>query len=511
MTLFRIQCHSTPQKAKYQPYNMTKSAKLILFIFSVIVFLVLAPVLVLYNMGYRYDWATESLQKTGGLFLSSTPARATILLDGAKQGPTTNGYLSSLTPKIYTAKIELSGYLPWEKTLKIYPQIVTTANAVLVPQHIAQTALFATPAAIANFFVSPNRNDVVYTATAGSTESINLFDLTAKTATPLYAGNIGVKNITFDATQTKLLVSFQTPTTANNWMVINTLDGSVANITTDLGLLGVAPTSVQQINFDPADNNTVLVALPTSVANTGTAGNATATAVDVMAINYQKISTDTANGTDIAPASATAYMTPLLTNITRYVTAPHSIYFITAHQQLKQLNLLNHTTTAIADVSNLQLSGPVNIKTNGNNVLLENQGKLYWIAGNPSDGNLAKTVIATGVNYFSFSPDGEKVAAVTNTKTIVYYLTTTTNQPFKQAYDITLVTNDSPKDVFWYPDSENLFLVYPDKIMFSDIDDRSKLNQYTIATIPALDHAWWYNNVYVSTNDNVYLLNFLGK
>lgn len=294
-------------------------------------------------------------------------------------------------------------------------------------------------------------------------------------------------------------------------MVINTLDGSVANITTDLGLLGVAPTSVQQINFDPADNNTVLVALPASAANTGTAGNATATAVDVMAINYQKISTDTANGTDIAPASATAYMAPLLTNITRYVTAPNSIYFITAHQQLKQLNLLNHTTTAIADVSNLQLSGPVNIKTNGNNVLLENQGKLYWIAGNPSDGNLAKTVIATGVNYFSFSPDGEKVAAVTNTKTIVYYLTATTNQPFKQAYDITLVTNDSPKDVFWYPDSENLFLVYPDKIMFSDIDDRSKLNQYTIATIPALDHAWWYNNVYVSTNDNVYLLNFLGK
>src|SRR3989338_6444093 len=59
---------------------LTRSKRKILFWISVLIFLLLVPVTILYALGYRVD-PDFSLRKTGGLYISSTFTGSEIFVD----------------------------------------------------------------------------------------------------------------------------------------------------------------------------------------------------------------------------------------------------------------------------------------------------------------------------------------------------------------------------------------------------------------------------------------------
>lgn len=95
---------------------------------GIIIFLILTPMLVLYARGFKYDFQTRKIVKTGALVVRSQPQEASVFLDSKIQKRQTPITIRFLIPKDYDVRIEKNGYLPWSKRLSIQQQLVTWAN-----------------------------------------------------------------------------------------------------------------------------------------------------------------------------------------------------------------------------------------------------------------------------------------------------------------------------------------------------------------------------------------------
>ncbi|MDP2586477.1 MAG: PEGA domain-containing protein [Candidatus Komeilibacteria bacterium] len=90
-----------------------------------LIFLVLSPLLILYGLGYKYNWQKNRLEKTGVFFIKSFPKDADVFLNGDRHKKTTPSQITRLLPKIYEVKISKEGFLPWIKNLAIQSQTAT--------------------------------------------------------------------------------------------------------------------------------------------------------------------------------------------------------------------------------------------------------------------------------------------------------------------------------------------------------------------------------------------------
>lgn len=120
---------------KLNKINLTKKLNKQL-IFSVLIFLglVVATVLVvLYGKGYRFGIGEGKIEfnGTGLLVTKSIPDGAQVFVDGKLKTATDNTI--NIAPGEYEIKITKEGYFPWTKRVKILTEVVTKADALLIP------------------------------------------------------------------------------------------------------------------------------------------------------------------------------------------------------------------------------------------------------------------------------------------------------------------------------------------------------------------------------------------
>ena len=91
-----------------------------------------APLVVFYTAGYRYQFGSTHIIKTGVLTISSIPKNASIILDNVLSKKRTPAVIDNLFPGQTTVRIEKPEYSTWEKTLQIESGVsVFIANATL--------------------------------------------------------------------------------------------------------------------------------------------------------------------------------------------------------------------------------------------------------------------------------------------------------------------------------------------------------------------------------------------
>lgn len=120
----------------YNLNMLTRRKRILLFWVSVLIFLAAVPVSVFYVLGYRLG-DDFRLKKTGGLYISSPVTGSEISIDKKIRKRTSilqsGVFAQSLTPRAYKILVTKEGYRPWEKELRVLPQAVTEARALLVP------------------------------------------------------------------------------------------------------------------------------------------------------------------------------------------------------------------------------------------------------------------------------------------------------------------------------------------------------------------------------------------
>ncbi|MDD4358925.1 MAG: hypothetical protein PHY30_03880, partial [Candidatus Pacebacteria bacterium] len=114
---------------------MSKKSRTILFFILAFAFSIIAPSIVLYSEGYRFDFETGEILETGGFFIKTNPGETNIIVNDKKAYRTSNFsksiLIQNLTPKEYNVKINKDGYQSWEKNLGIFPKKVSEIDIVL--------------------------------------------------------------------------------------------------------------------------------------------------------------------------------------------------------------------------------------------------------------------------------------------------------------------------------------------------------------------------------------------
>lgn len=109
---------------------MTLTFRRWLLVACAIVFLIGSPALLLYALGYKYNWQKNRLEKTGVFYIKSYPKNATIILDNKQQKLQTPARLTRLLPNFYNLTITRPGYRSWSKNLSVEPQLTTFVEDV---------------------------------------------------------------------------------------------------------------------------------------------------------------------------------------------------------------------------------------------------------------------------------------------------------------------------------------------------------------------------------------------
>lgn len=107
------------------------------FLLLVLIFIIIAPLILLYSFGYRLD-SSYTLQKTGGVFIHSDIANSSVFIDGKYFKNSgifiRNTLIQNLTPnKKYKIKVQKNGYQSWIKDMAVYPSIVSEGRVLLLP------------------------------------------------------------------------------------------------------------------------------------------------------------------------------------------------------------------------------------------------------------------------------------------------------------------------------------------------------------------------------------------
>lgn len=106
-------------------------------------FFLVVPFLLLYATGYRFEGI--GVVRTGGIYVGASRAGAEIYINDVLVRETGTFrrafFVQDLEPGTYTIRVVKDRYHTWEKTLPVYPHIVTEAQAFNMPENPVLTLI----------------------------------------------------------------------------------------------------------------------------------------------------------------------------------------------------------------------------------------------------------------------------------------------------------------------------------------------------------------------------------
>ena len=145
---------------------MTRKTRWILFYVAVVIFLLLSYVMVVYALGYKYDFVAWKFVQTGS-FRVIMNTGANVYINNDLAGGTSflgNAYSKGrLLPRTYPVRLERDGYHAWEKKIAIaagyfsdFPKIVLVP--LELPREVVASDSFGFPMPDSNIRVSKGKS-----------------------------------------------------------------------------------------------------------------------------------------------------------------------------------------------------------------------------------------------------------------------------------------------------------------------------------------------------------------
>lgn len=111
--------------------GMHQRVRQALFWLFATIFVVTAPIVVLYTAGYRYNSTSGRLQRTGVIAVSTTPRGASITVNGELQTQRSPFVVQRLMPDTYTVELERKNYHSWKQDIVVGSGRTSYINATL--------------------------------------------------------------------------------------------------------------------------------------------------------------------------------------------------------------------------------------------------------------------------------------------------------------------------------------------------------------------------------------------
>lgn len=168
----------------------------IFLVVSCVAFAIIAPLIILYAMGYRG-------KLVGVAIIEANPPKATVEVNGQAYGNLPRS-IPNLLPGLATIRVTKKGYIPWEKKMEIQPAAATNVRSIqLFPAQLDRDIL-AQDSKV--FAVSPTSSLIASVNTANNLVLIN--DTTSAVTPPIKISNSPLA-ITWSPDGTYILAELQ--------------------------------------------------------------------------------------------------------------------------------------------------------------------------------------------------------------------------------------------------------------------------------------------------------------
>ena len=247
----------------------SSKTRFVYFIIFFLVFLAVAPFILLYSFGY--NWTKNfSLLKTGGVYVYSSETGAQLYIDDTLDNSTSvfqHGLLvKDLRPDTYSVKLAKDGYIDWKKNIEVMAERVSEAYPFLIPKQIVTTVvpqqIPKSAIASSSLIANPEYKDL-----------LSLFATTTKVSVPIKKVIVATSTkttTTYPSIESKKLViekigadlratwngsSQDTPF----YFCIQNKDGCVSNF------IVYSTQNIGTFNFYPSRNDVVLVVVNSKI------------------------------------------------------------------------------------------------------------------------------------------------------------------------------------------------------------------------------------------------------
>ncbi|MEK7195575.1 MAG: PEGA domain-containing protein [Patescibacteria group bacterium] len=437
---------------------MAKNKRKILFYLLLIAFFILGGSAVAYVNGWRVDARNLKIAKVGAIFVRSYPDETKIYLDGKEiengSGIFGNGTLiNNLFPRTYTLKLELDGYHPWEESISVKEARVSDAkNAVLIPEK--KTIL--TTSTLKNFWILGDK----YLEEKDSGELL------------IDGRRVGSGEVVGLTKNNQYILTRDTKT--RNYVLNNVESGTKTDIDTILKR-GLGVKGEFKIKIDPEDQRKLIVLKGDSIS--------------ILTVDKPQLAqiykTDSGEmiGEDVA---ASQFILAWTTFIGKENKTTVFLYDKFLKRKMGGGVFFAGKNTGIEWLDSNKLA------------VLQDDGGLYVY---DTENNLADK-IASDVKNFSFSGDFSAVTAIENSALEVIFFDES------NYYKFNLPDVKEVKDAVWYRDNGHLFVIYPGRVAFLDLNDGSLRNFIYVAEAKASHYSEEENALYFTEGNGLKKISF---
>jgi len=426
---------------------MTRTGRKIIFFFLFVAFFLLAPTLILYSQGYRWDFEDQRLTQTGGIFLKVIPKQARVYVNKKLTKKTDflfgSVLIENLLPKEYNIQVRKTGFSTWEKNLPVEEKTVTEAkNVLLFPQSPHFNFI---QKEIDQLWFSPDRKEAIWKEEGEEGWALKLYDLNNQLKSHL----ITERDVSGQGAEIK---SLEFSPFDRNVSLLCEIEGETKSFTLDLGRTPPRITEKEETDQETE--------IPGPI--------------------------------------------PAFRHIVTYGQQNNNYYYLDATGTIYRIN-----SSSLQEEKIVELPSPISeIETEeivfvSGFIFLKKGGSFYRIF--PEEKKIEK--LSQNFQALKVSPDNKKMAYFSGHEIKVLFLEETDSQPKRQrGEDIFLVRlSEQIKDLFWL-NSEYLIYNSEGGIQIIEIDNRDGVNIVKIAEFQDSQMVWKpeQESVYVYANQSLW-------
>ena len=425
---------------------MTRKKRFFLFLGLAIIFLIVAPLTVLYCLGWRFDWETKTIIQPGIFYFKVWPKNVEVYINDKFKKKTDVFFgsilIDNLKPGEYKVEIKKEGYLPWQKNLEIKKRQATEAkNIFLVPEN-PEFNLMA--GGIKNLFFSPDGKQIILKEDSENGWALKLFETEKKVKSRLISEN----DISKEKTE---LIELKFSSDSKRLLL-------------KLGLKEKISYYVLKIEKSPPE----------------------LTLLDFLRSEQEMFLYLENKEIPLFPK-----------NISAFGVSDENIFYLTDSGFLfKEKEKLNLIPFEIKQETKYQ------IIVSESAILLQENNVLYIF--DEEEKSFKK--IYEPAEKIKFSPNSKKIAYTGSYEIWVLFLEKNIDMPSKEKGEKLFITRFSEKlgDIFWYT-SHYLIFNAGNKIKVAEIDNRDKINIVDLAEFPNPEIFWTNKKLYILSEENLYV------
>jgi len=458
---------------------MTKKVRNVIFLFLVLLFLIIAPLIVIYSLGWRFDWKTKKIIQPGMFYFKTWPRSCQIYINGKAEKKTDIFFgsvlIENLLPENYEVKITKDGYHSWQKNLAITKREVTEAkNITLIPQNPGLTLISNNTE---EFFFSPNKEIIITKEINPPEWSLKIIETRQNIKSHLVSQEdfrIGALNLLGKLEEIELINLTFSEDSKRALLTLGAKERIyyfILNIEKkEITPLDFLKTDVEKIFFVPGDENKIFV-----LNN-----------LEIKEVNLEKKETSE----------------PLIKNIISLIIKGSDIYYINKEGFVFKTQELDQNQERINIMPfEIKQESKYELQILGNNIFLKEDSVLYMF--NNENLSFEKLIdLALGVET---SAESKKIAYFNNHEIWVMFLEKKYEQPQKEAGDKVFINRFSENigNLFWYTDHYLIFNL-ENKIKVAEIDDRDKINIVDLAEFKEPEIFFVNKKLYLLSENNLY-------